>query len=139
MQTVNVSCNKNYITVLCQSDRSKYGNMGIISLIDTLQHLIQNLYTSLKWFCRRNTLPSDKDIFNYMLQHNTLLSEVSDASLKGDQCSHAWILTTRKQDHKNGPLVRISGSGLMTDSLLTSQFHHFEPATSHMERQKCLC
>ncbi len=104
---------KTYLQYLCDSSINTHGETESPPNIKSLSHMYNRLPTSLQRLCGAIQFPSDdgKQLIDYLTNHNLQLQGMSDASLKEDQCSHAWILTTGAPEHITDPKLHIKGSG----------------------------
>jgi hypothetical protein len=84
----------------------------IIPPIRTLKEAFDNLHPFLKQICGKIQLPPDDDLLLHSLTRDQQsIFGASDASLKDDRASHAWILSSGKIHDISNPLLHISGSG----------------------------
>jgi hypothetical protein len=110
---IDVAHYKTYIQYICDSSINTLGGIETTPKVKSLCQMYNNLPTSLQRLCGTIRFPSDdgKQLIDFLLTHNMPIQGMSDASLKEDQCAHAWILTTGNPDHINDPAMHIKGAG----------------------------
>lgn len=110
---VDVTHSKMGIALLCTSNINYHGSLDINTSSTSLRHKFEHLLHALKKICGKVNLPLDggSSLIQYLRDYNRPLIGVSDASLKDDNCSHAWILTTGCPQHIHDSFMRISGHG----------------------------
>lgn len=110
---IDVAHSKMGIVLLCASNINFHGPPDINIPSTSMRHKFEHLPSALKKLCGKVSLPrvGGSSLIQYLREHNRPLIGVSDASLKDDNCSHAWILTTGDPQHIRDPLMRLSGRG----------------------------
>jgi hypothetical protein len=89
--------------------------------VSNFSHLYHQLPIALQRLCGEIKLPEDggKALIQHLQNTKKPLIGMSDASLKDNQCSHAWILSTGEPDHITYNNMSIQGVGAVDGDLTT--------------------
>jgi hypothetical protein len=81
----------------------------------SLQQKFLSLHPSLQKICSKVNFPNDngEEMMNKIVLSNNNIFGASDASLKNDRASHAWIISSGDPSDIDNPNNHISGSGLV--------------------------
>ncbi len=102
------------IIVLGESNINSHGSVRHDSSIQNkLNQLYSALPKSLQQLCGQTHLPTDGGVkmIQNITETNSKLQCASDASLKDNNCTHAWVITTSNIEHLNDPDMHLSGYG----------------------------
>jgi hypothetical protein len=100
------------------------GTSSTTDMVTSLQSAFDLLDPSLKRLCGTVSFPNDNgtSLLSKINQSWNYIFGASDASIKQQRASHAWILSSGQCDDIEDPLLHIKGSGLVDGlpSLLSS-------------------
>lgn len=113
LQAVEVFHEPKLIMILGRTDINTHGLKTSTANNNTLQDLYDALPNSLKRLCGKIHLPPDggAKLMEYVMTNNSPIFGASDASLKNNNCSHAWVVTSNNPEHLHDPDMIIHGAG----------------------------
>jgi hypothetical protein len=114
LPSVDLQIHNTHICMLCISDINSHGTPtqrrnGTMPF----HQRYNNLPISLKRTCGKVHFPPDggKELITYLQTHDQSLVGYADASLKGSQASHAWVIGTGFQEDISNLNMTLSGNG----------------------------
>jgi hypothetical protein len=113
LQAVEVFHEPKNITILGRTEINSHGLKKSTANNNTLQDLYDALPNPLKRLCGKIHLPLDggTKLMEYVKNTNSPIFGAGDGSLKNNNCSHAWVVTSNNPDHLHDPDMIMHGAG----------------------------
>jgi hypothetical protein len=110
---VDIARKESFFQLLCTSNMQAHGTHNSSVDITNFYSFYGHLPPTIQYLCGEIKMPNGggTKLLHQLQTNDTVLVGMSDASLKEDKCSHAWILSTGNPDYITDPDLCIHGGG----------------------------